>query len=122
FYQRPELNSPFQVEMLSVYLFRWFVIDWVNHIARKLAEKNNRESVELHPDYAQYLGIGNATGLGMAPFMVNHPVLIHHWVQARETALARAFVVPELDVQQQKDFLHLYQQTQNYLQGWQVDR
>ena len=121
FCDRAALSAPFQVEMLAVYLLRWFVIDWVNHIARKLAEKNNRKSVELHPDYAQYLGIGNATGLGMAPFMVNHPVLIHHWVQARETALARAFAIDRLDKAQQDKFQQLYQQTHLYLQGWQVD-
>ncbi len=33
------------------------------------------------------LGIGNSTGLGMAPFIVNHPALLNNWILARETAL-----------------------------------
>ena len=33
------------------------------------------------------LGIGNSTGLGMAPFIVNHPTLLNNWVLARETVL-----------------------------------
>ncbi len=35
------------------------------------------------------LGVGNSTGLGMAPFLVRHPLLVHRWHFARETALAR---------------------------------
>ena len=38
---------------------------------------------------ARFLGIGNSTGLGMAPFLVTHPPLFHSWIIARETALAR---------------------------------
>ncbi len=41
----------------------------------------------------RHLGIGNATGLGMAPFLVSHPILMHKWVLARETALARCLEV-----------------------------
>jgi len=35
------------------------------------------------------MGIGNATGLGMAPFLINHPLLIANWVEVKEIALAR---------------------------------
>ena len=35
------------------------------------------------------LGVGNSTGLGMAPFLVRHPVLLNNWMMAREEALAR---------------------------------
>jgi hypothetical protein len=45
--------------------------------------------VALDPDIRRRLGVGNSTGLGMAPFLVNHPALIHKWMLARETALAR---------------------------------
>jgi hypothetical protein len=38
----------------------------------------------------RYLGIGNSTGLGMAPFLINHPQLIQQWVYCRERALAWA--------------------------------
>ena len=35
------------------------------------------------------LGIGNSTGLGLAPFIVNHPTLLNNWILARETALKK---------------------------------
>ena len=35
------------------------------------------------------LGIGNSTGLGMAPFIVNHPTLLNNWIFCRETALKK---------------------------------
>jgi hypothetical protein len=33
--------------------------------------------------------VGNSTGLGMAPFLVRHPILLNNWMMAREEALAR---------------------------------
>ncbi len=41
------------------------------------------------PAIRQGLGVGNSTGLGMAPFLVRHPVLLNNWMMAREEALAR---------------------------------
>ncbi|APX12125.1 hypothetical protein [Tateyamaria omphalii] len=76
---RPGLDGPFAAEMLTVYLIRHFTLDLVQHVG----------GAPLDPNLARHLGIGNATGLGMAPFLVNHPVLLHNWMQARETALAR---------------------------------
>ena len=37
----------------------------------------------------RFLGIGNATGLGMAPFLITHPELIHYWANTREIALQK---------------------------------
>lgn len=45
-------------------------------------------SVNLDPDIARSIGIGNSTGLGMAPFLINHPKLFNNWVSAREEAIA----------------------------------
>lgn len=83
---RPELNAPFQAEMLSVYLTRAFVRDLVEHMARA---KGGGDAVPLAPETARRLGIGNSTGLGMAPYIVNHPVLFNNWIMAREEAIAR---------------------------------
>ena len=83
---RSETSRPFQVEMLSVYLTRAFTIDIVEHLARSRAPKT---AVSLDRRIARRLGVGNSTGLGMAPFLVNHPRLVHNWINARETALAR---------------------------------
>lgn len=83
---RPELSTPFQAEMLSVYLTRVFVRDLVEHMARA---KGGDQAVPLAPGTARRLGIGNSTGLGMAPYIVNHPVLFNNWIMAREEAIAR---------------------------------
>jgi hypothetical protein len=81
---RPELRAPFQAEMLTVYLIRAFVMDLVEHMARA----RSADAVALEPGLRRRFGIGNSTGLGMAPFVMNHPRLIHNWIAAREWALA----------------------------------
>ena len=81
---REEIRGPFRLEMMLVYLVRQFTFDQVNHIAKN---KNPKLAVELDPAISRNLGIGNSTGLGMAPFIVNHPTLLNNWIYARETAL-----------------------------------
>lgn len=83
---RPELKGPYQVEMLTVWLIRSFTIDLAEHVAARRAPGR---AARLDPSLRRALGVGNATGLGMAPYLVRHPVLISNWFQARETALAR---------------------------------
>ncbi|MCK0196243.1 hypothetical protein MWN34_04885 [Ancylobacter sp. 6x-1] len=82
---REDLNGPFQAEMLTVWLIRSFTLDLVDHVAGQ----RSPEAVRLAPDLRRRLGVGNSTGLGMAPFLVRHPLLLHNWMLARETALAR---------------------------------
>ena len=83
---REEVRGPFQAEMLSVYLIRTFVRDLVEHMATL---RGGASAVRLDPDIARLLGIGNSTGLGMAPFLINHPRLFNNWIAAREEAIAR---------------------------------
>ena len=88
---RPEMSAPFQAEMLTVYLIRTFVRDLVNHLARA---EGGAAAAELDPVLATCIGIGNSTGLGMAPFLINHPRLLNNWIAARETAIARVRALP----------------------------
>ena len=81
---RKEIYGPFRLEMMLVYLVRQFTFDQVNHIAKS---KNPNKAIELNSNIARNLGIGNSTGLGMAPFIVNHPTLLHNWIYCREKAL-----------------------------------
>ena len=81
---REEINGPFRLEMMLVYLVRQFTFDQVNHVAKN---KNPKTAVNLDPKICKNLGIGNSTGLGMAPFIVNHPTLLNNWILCRETAL-----------------------------------
>lgn len=83
---RAEFAAPFQAEMLTVYLIREFVMDLVEHLA---ASRAPGQAVRLDPALRRSFSIGNSTGLGMAPFLVNHPVLLNNWIAARERAVAR---------------------------------
>lgn len=91
---RPELSVPFQAEMLSVWLIRQFTVDIVEHLA---AVRGGPGAARLDPAIKRGLGVGNSTGLGMAPFLVRHPVLLDHWMQARDEALARVRALPTAD-------------------------
>ena len=88
---RPELAAPFQAEMLSVFLTRAFVLDLVEHMAQARAPAT---AVRFDPALRRRFGVGNSTGLGLAPFVVNHPVLFNNWIAAREEALARVRSLP----------------------------
>ena len=115
---RPEMRAPFQAEMLTVYLIRWFTIDLVNHMART---RGGEQTVNLHPDHARHLGIGNATGLGMAPFLIKNPILINNWVVARETALTRVRSLPFADSGEMVDFRALLRRARRYVDEWNVE-
>ena len=83
---RDEIYGPFRLEMMLVYLVRQFTFDQVNYIAKN---RNPKLAVELDKKICRNLGIGNSTGLGMAPFIVNHPTLLNNWIMARETVLKK---------------------------------
>lgn len=115
---RPEFSEPFQVEMLSVYLTRWFVLDLVQHMADRRARDRGATAARLAPEIARSIGIGNSTGLGMAPFLLNHPVLFNNWIAARETALSR---VRSLDRAMPEDialFLDLFRRSGALVDSW----
>src|SRR4029077_19902300 len=76
---------PYEAEMLMVYMIRQFSFDLIEHIA---GMGDPARAVRLAPLPRRALGIGNATGLGMAPFLVGHPMLLNNWILARERALA----------------------------------
>lgn len=84
--QRDELSSPFQAEMLTVWLIRSFCADLVDHLA---AARGGVKAARMEDKVRRSLGVGNSTGLGMAPFLVRHPILLNNWMEAREEALAR---------------------------------
>lgn len=91
---RPEFAAPFQAEMLSVWLTRAFTVDLAEYLARARAPE---AAVRLDPALRRRLGVGNSTGLGLAPFIINHPALLHRWVRAREEALARVRAIEAAD-------------------------
>ena len=83
---RPEFGGSFRPELLLVWLVRTFTLDIVEHLAHA---RSPDTATTIDPELRRRFGVGNSTGLGMAPYLINHPALIHAWVNARETALAR---------------------------------
>ncbi|MEM9911220.1 MAG: hypothetical protein AAF922_10595 [Pseudomonadota bacterium] len=120
---RPECAAPFQLEMLTVYLIRCFVMDLVEHMARARAPD---KAVPLDPALRRRLGIGNSTGLGMAPFLINHPDLLNAWIGAREGALARIRslndTVPSKRVELTRLVARAIQNAQNWQSGHAVQK
>jgi len=111
-------KAPFSVEMLTVYLIRTFVKDLVNHAA---ACKGGDTAVQLDPDLARELGIGNSTGLGMAPFLINHPVLISNWIASREEAIARVRSIEQVAPADAKSVFDFVKRMQLITQRWRSD-
>ena len=101
---REELKGPFRLEMMLVYLARQFTFDVVNHVAYS---RSPNKAVKLKGDIARNLGIGNSTGLGMAPFIVNHPALLNQWIIAKEKALKAIRSISSVS-QKDKDIFQSY--------------
>lgn len=111
---RPELLAPFQAEMLTVYLIRTFVMDLVEHLAAAASP----HAVTLDPEIRRTFGIGNSTGLGMAPFLITHPRLINNWIAAREEALARVRSVEQASRDEVATFLSVTSKARRLVETW----
>ena len=114
---RKEIYGPFRLEMMLVYLVRQFTFDQVNHIAKS---KNPKKAVELDLDIARNLGIGNSTGLGMAPFIINHPTLLHNWIYCRETALKEIRSIEKVDQEAFNHFKYCLDKSKAMMESWQT--
>ena len=107
---RPGLSGPFMAEMLTVWLIRGFTHDLVEHVG----------GAPLSRAAKRHLGIGNSTGLGMAPFLVNHPLLLGAWMAVRETAIARVRAVETLDPDRIARIYALTARAAQHLAEWSV--
>ncbi|MEM8630822.1 MAG: hypothetical protein AAGF74_06285 [Pseudomonadota bacterium] len=107
---RPLLAGSFMAEMLAVWLIRGFTHDLAEHLGGAAIDANLK----------RHLGVGNATGLGMAPFLVSHPMLIHRWFSAREEALERACALPDLEGNTLEEARDLARRVAAHLTEWTV--
>jgi len=115
---RKEIYGPFRLEMMLVYLARQFTFDQVNHVAKHL---NPRKSVSLDIEICRNLGIGNSTGLGMAPFIVNHPTLLNNWIYARETALKNIREIKDVKIEDKELFKICLKKSIKNITSWNTD-
>ena len=115
---REEINGPFRLEMMLVYLVRQFTFDQVNHIAKN---RNPKNFVELDKEISRNLGIGNSTGLGMAPFIVNHPTLLNNWILAREKALKKVREIKNIKKEDFEIFVDCLKKSLKNITSWNTD-
>ena len=116
--ERSEICGPFRLEMMLVYLVRQFTFDQVNHIAKS---RNPTSAVKLSDDIARNLGIGNSTGLGMAPFIVNHPTLLHNWIYSREEALKQIRSIEKVEINDFNKFKECFEKSKLNINTWKTD-
>lgn len=78
------LAVPFRAHMLTAWLLRELSYEMVE----ACAAARNPAAIRLEGPWRRYLGMGNATGLGMVPYAINHPEVVNSWAQLREVPLA----------------------------------
>ncbi|KKD57895.1 hypothetical protein RN22_23925 [Grimontia sp. AD028] len=83
--ENPDFRLSFSAQMCAVYMLREFSLDWVHFLAK---QKGGVHATTLSPELQRYIGVGNATGLGMAPYLIRHPRVVDNWLTHREMALA----------------------------------
>ena len=105
-------DQPFRAEMLSVYLIREFSVDLVEHVARSI---NPKKAVKINSNIKQHLGIGNSTGLGMAPFIIKHPKLIHKWMSQFYLAIEKKTKKELITKNKLNEFIKLIFKSRDYL-------
>ena len=115
---REEINGPFRLEMMLVYLVRQFTFDQVNHISK---HKNPDNAVTLDKKICKNLGIGNSTGLGMAPFIVNHPTLLNNWILSREKALKKIREIKKVKSADSKLFKECVKNSIKNITSWNTE-
>ena len=93
----PDFNQSFSAQMCAVYMLREFSLDWVHYLAQ---QQGGDKAIALHKGLQRYLGVGNATGLGMAPYLINHPCIVDQWMTSRERAIAQVLSMP-CEIQQE---------------------
>ena len=113
-----DFAHPFAAEMLTCYLIRQFSFELAEHLARSRAPDT---AVALARNLKRYLGIGNATGLGMAPFLINHPQLISRWIEIREIAIARVRANAVVDTEASQRLASLIDKAMLHLEQSAID-
>ncbi|EAR53695.1 hypothetical protein SKA34_04480 [Photobacterium sp. SKA34] len=108
----PDFNQSFSAQMCAVYILRGFSLDWVHYLAQ---QKGGDKAIALHKGLQRYLGIGNATGLGMAPYLINHPCIVDQWMTSRERAIAQVLAMP-CEIRQEAPLTSLLVKAQHHLE------
>ncbi len=80
------LRLPYRAQMLTAWLTRETSLLVVEHCAAAISDT----AVPLDEAWRRFFGLGNATGLGLVPYVIRHPKVLDAWVALRELPLAHA--------------------------------
>ncbi|MGE3150635.1 MAG: hypothetical protein AB7K04_16385 [Pseudorhodoplanes sp.] len=80
------LGYPYHVDLFMLYMWKLVGYDFVETIARQRSSK----AVGLSKEIKRYLGIGNASGIGMVAAVIRWPHWVSAFCYAREFCLAMA--------------------------------
>ena len=83
--------------------------------------KNPKTAVKLDSKICKNLGIGNSTGLGMAPFIVNHPTLLNNWILSREIALKKIREIKKVKSKEIKIFKNCLKNSIRNITSWNTE-
>lgn len=101
-FERFSGDHPFAVPYRSHMLAAWLLRELSYDLVEQCAVSRNPAAVRLSGDWRRYLGLGNATGLGMVPYVINHPEVLDAWARLREvplaSVLARHVTIDDTDV------------------------
>ncbi|MGD8172739.1 hypothetical protein ACQEXU_13825 [Vibrio sp. TRT 21S02] len=107
-----DFNQSFSAQMCAVYMLREFSLDWVHYLAQ---QQGGDRAIRLHKGLQRYLGVGNATGLGMAPYLINHPCIVDQWMTSRERAVASVLAM-SCEAKQEQALQTLLAKAQRHLE------
>ncbi|WP_434361156.1 hypothetical protein NF212_22400 [Parasalinivibrio latis] len=107
----PDFNLSFSAQMCAVYILRQFSLDWVHALAR---HQGGDSATTMSEPLQRYLGVGNATGLGMAPYLIKHPCVVDQWLSQREAAVTSVASQP-VDATKALLFSNLARRAQRHL-------
>jgi hypothetical protein len=103
------LGRTYHAQILAAFLLREFVLDLVDAMARARGPR----AVALDKSLKRYLGVGNSAGLGLIPFVANHPLIVDRWVRTHEEAFAEARERP-LSPAQARRYVELMRKAVSY--------
>lgn len=80
------LRDPLHAQLFTAYLMREYAADLVDALA---AHRSDR-AVPLSRELRRMIGIGNGSALGLLFFVNTHPLLVGHWMEARQRLIVEA--------------------------------
>ncbi|MGI9271973.1 MAG: hypothetical protein ACR2QT_09365 [Woeseiaceae bacterium] len=113
-----DFARPFAAEMFMCFMIRQFSLEQADYLA---AQRAPDTAVPMSDEIKRFVGIGNATGLGMAPYLINHPLLISRWIEVRETALARVLETTTPNAEKLDQLLCVARKSIRHLQEIETD-